>query len=64
MDVWHHDDVIMGAITSQITNPAIVYSIVYSDAHQGAVSLAFVREFTAQKARNAENVFIWLRHHE
>ena len=40
-------DVIMGAITSQITNLMIVYSTVYSDAdqkkHQSFVSLAFVR---------------------
>ena len=45
--VLHYNDVIMGAITSQITSLTIVYSIVYSDAdqrkHQSAVSLAFVR---------------------
>ena len=43
----HYNDVIMGAIASQITNLTIVYSIVYSDAdrikHQRSVSLAFVR---------------------
>ena len=43
----HYDDVIMGAIASQITSLTIVYSIVYSDAdqrkHQSSVSLAFVR---------------------
>ena len=37
----------MGSIASQITNLAIVYSIVYSDAdqrkHQSSASLAFVR---------------------
>ena len=42
----HHDDVIMGAIASQITRLTIVYSIVYSDAdqrkHQSSASLAFV----------------------
>ena len=42
----HYDDVIMGAMASQITNPAIVYSTVYSDAdqrkRQNSVSLAFV----------------------
>ena len=31
----HYDDVIMGAMGSQITSPAIVYSAVYSDADQG-----------------------------
>ena len=43
----HYNDVIMGAIASQITNLTIVYSIVYSDAdqrkHQSSESLAFVR---------------------
>ena len=43
----HDDDVIMGAIASQITSLTIVYSTVYSDAdqrkHQSAASLAFVR---------------------
>ena len=42
------NDVIMGAIASQITSPTIAYSIVYSDAdqrkHQSSASLAFVRE--------------------
>ena len=42
----HYDDVIMGAIASQITSLAIVYSIVYSSAdqskHQSSASLAFV----------------------
>ena len=45
--VWHYNDVIMGAIASQITSLTIVYSIVYSDAdqgkHQSSASLAFVR---------------------
>ena len=43
----HYDDVIMGAIASQITSLTIVYSIVYSDAdqrkHQSSTSLAFLR---------------------
>ena len=42
----HYDDVIMGAIASQITSLTIVYSTVYSDAdqrkHQSCASLAFV----------------------
>ena len=43
----HYSDVIITAISSQITSLTIVYSIVYSDAdqrkHQSSVSLAFVR---------------------
>ena len=73
--IIHYNDVIMGAIASQITCLAIVYSIVYSVAdqrkHQSSASLAFVRgshrsatgEFPAQRASNAENVSIWWRHH-
>ena len=44
---FHYDDVIMGAMASQITSLTIVYSTVYSDAdqrkHQSSASLAFVR---------------------
>ena len=64
----HYNDVIMGAMASQIASLAIVYSSVYSDAdqrkHQSSASLAFVREFIgtgefpAQRASNAENVSI------
>ena len=43
----HYNDVIMGAIASQITSLTIIHSIVYSDAdqrkHQSSTSLAFVR---------------------
>ena len=43
----HYNDALMGAIESQITSLAIVYSTVYSDAdqgkHQSSASLAFVR---------------------
>ena len=42
----HYDDVIMGAIASQITSLTVVYSAVYSGAdqskHQSSASLAFV----------------------
>ena len=45
--LFHYNDVIMGAIASQITSLTIVYSTVYSGAdqrkHQSSVSLAFVR---------------------
>ena len=58
----------MGAMASQITSLAIVYSTVYSDPdqrkHQSSASLAFVTglsgnspvtvEFPAQRASNAE----------
>ena len=44
---YHYGDVIMGAISSQITSRTIVYTTVYWDAderkHQGSASLAFVR---------------------
>ena len=47
LSVQHYNDVIMGAIASQITSLTIVYSAVYSDAdqrkHQSSASLAFVR---------------------
>ena len=43
---WHCNDVIMGAIASQITSLTIVYSTVYSGAdqrkHRSSASLAFV----------------------
>ena len=43
----HYNDVIIGAISSQITSRTIVYSTVSSDAderkHQSSASLAFVR---------------------
>ena len=70
----HHDDVIMGAMASQITGLTIVSSTVYSGAdqrkHQSSASLVFVRvnspgtgEFPAQMASDAENVSFWWRHH-
>ena len=44
---WHYNDIIMGAIASQITIFMIDYPTVYSDAdhkkHQSSASLAFVR---------------------
>ena len=49
----HYNDVIMGAMASQITSLAIVYSTIYSGAdqrkHQSSASLAFVREFTGDR---------------
>ena len=67
----HYNDVIMGAMASQIIRLTIVYSTVYSGAdqrkHQSFASLAFepvTGEFPAQIASNAENVSIWWRHHD
>ena len=44
---WHYNDVMMGAIASQITNLTIVYSTVYSGWDlrklQSSASLAFMR---------------------
>ena len=67
----HYNDVIIGAIASQITSLTIVYPIVYSDAdqrkHRSSASLAFERgtgEVPAQMASYAENVSIWWRRHD
>ena len=53
----------MGAMASQITSVAIVYSTVYSGAdqrkHQSSASLAIC----AGNSPVAENVSIWWRHH-
>ena len=73
--ITHYDDVIIGAMASEITSHTIVYSTVYSDAdqreHQSSASQAFVwgnspgtGEFPAQMASSAENVSIWWRHHD
>ena len=63
----------MGAMASQITSLMIVYSTVYSGADKKTSKLCVTGicvgnspvtgEFSAQMARNAENIFIWRRHH-
>ena len=68
----YHNDVIMGAMASQITSLTIVYSTVYSGAdhrHQSSASQAFVRGIHRWPVNsphkcpvNAENVSIWWRH--
>ena len=77
-DVWklsnllqHCNDVIMGAMASQITSLSNVYSTVYSGAAQRKQSKLRIRGLcagnspvTAQVASNAENISIWWRHHE
>ena len=68
---YNYNDVMMGAIASQITSLTIVYSIVYSDADQTKLRVTCIckgnspgtGEFPAQMASNTENVFIWWRHH-
>ena len=71
----HYDDVIMGAIASQITSLTIVYSTVYSGADQSKQTSKLrvtglcvgnspgTVEFPAQMTSNAQNVSIWWRHH-
>ena len=68
----HYNDVIMGAIASQITSLTIVYSSVHSDAdqrkHQSVTGLCAgnspgTGEFPAQMASYAKNFSIWWRHH-
>ena len=66
----HCNDVIMGAMASQIASLTIVSAIVYSGAdqrkHQSSASLSFVRgihrwhEFPTQMASNMENVSIFM----
>ena len=73
--VSNYNDVMMAAITSQITSLKIVYSTVYSGADQRKASKLRVTglcagnspgtsEFPAQMASDAENVSIWWRHNE
>ena len=65
----HYNDVIIGAMASQITSRTIVYSTVYSGTdqrkHQSSASLAFVRGINRRPVNSphTENVFIWWRHH-
>ena len=69
----HYNDVIMGAIASQITSLTIVYSIVYSDADKKTSKFRVTGlcagaspgtgEFSAKMSSNAENVSIWWRYH-
>ena len=68
--MFHYNEIIIGAIATQITSLAIFYLTVYSDAdqrkHQSSASLAFERgfhRFPAQMASNAENVSLWWRNH-
>ena len=66
----HYNDVLMSAMTFQITSLTIVYSTVYSRCRSkktsklhitglGAGNSPVTGEFLAQRASNAENVSIW-----
>ena len=70
----HYNDVTMSVVASEITSLMIVYSTIYSSAdqrkHQSSASLAFVLGIhwwlvnsLQKRARNTENVSIWLCHH-
>ena len=71
----HYNDVIMGAMASQITSLTTVCSTVYSGADQIKENIKALRhwpctgnspvigEFPAQMASNTKNVSIWWRHH-
>ena len=61
----------MGAITFQITSLTIVYSpFIQAQIKENTKALRhrplcgeFTGQFPLQKASNAENISIWLRHH-
>ena len=76
MSPGHYSDVIMGAMASQITDVSIDYWTVCSGADKKKKkkielrvaglcegNSPFTGEFSSQRASNAENVFIWWRHH-
>ena len=70
----HYDDLIMGAMASQITRLTVIYSTVFFGCRSKKTSKFCVtglcagnspgtREFPTQMANIAENVSIWWRHH-
>ena len=68
----HYNDVIMGAMASQITSHASVYSLIRCWSKKTsklrvtgfcAGNSPATGDFPAQRASNAENVSIWWRHH-
>ena len=62
----NYNDVIMSMMASRITSLTIVYSTVPKFRVTGpcARNSPVTGEFPAQRASNAENVYIWWRHHE
>ena len=77
--IIHYNDIIIGAMASQITSLMMVYSTVYSGADQAQIQAQKTSklrvtglcagnspgtgEFPPQMASNAENVSIWWRFH-
>ena len=72
--LYHYIDVIMSTIVSELTSLTIGYSTVNSRRKSKKTSklrvtghcegnMPVTGEFPAQRASNAENVFIWWRHH-
>ena len=66
----HYNDIIMGAIASQITSLPIVYSkaLIKGTSKLRVTGLyvgnsPLTGEFPTQKTSNAENASIWWRHH-
>ena len=59
---YHYNDIIMGAIASQLTSLTIVYSTVYSTQIKENIKALrhwpWCGEFPTQMANNAENVSI------
>ena len=63
---FHYNDVVISAMTSQITSLTLFCSTVYSGRRSKKTSKLRVTglcEFPAQKASNEEKVSIWLRHY-
>ena len=71
--IMHYNGVIMSAMASQITSLTIVFSIVYCRSKKASKlrvtglcegNSPVTSDFPLQKASNAENIYIWWRHHE
>ena len=58
-----YNNVVIGAMASQITSLTVVYSTVYLGDDQRKHQAPRHGEFPAQMASNAGNVSIWWRHH-
>ena len=73
-EAGYYNDVIMAKMASQITSLTIVYSTVIKRRSKKTSKLRATGlcagnspgtgEFPAQRASNAENIFIWWRHHD
>ena len=73
-ETLHYSEVVMSEMASQITGVLIAHPTVFSGADQRKCQAPrhwpmwgnspVTAQFPAQKASNAENNFIWWRHHE